>query len=107
MTESEFNDRVDETLEAIEEILDDADSDLDYENQGGMLTVKCENGTQVIFTRQPPVSQLWVAARNGGFHFDFDPASERWLRDSDQAPLAEVLSEIFQAQAGEDFSFPF
>ncbi|GGO78039.1 protein CyaY [Marinobacterium nitratireducens] len=107
MTESEFNDRVDQTIEAIEEVLDDADSDLDYEAQGGMLTVKCENGSQVIFTRQPPVSQLWVAARNGGFHFDFDPASQRWLRDSDQAPLAEVLSDIFQAQAGEDFSFPF
>jgi len=106
MTESEFNDRVDQTLEAIEEVLDDAGSDLDYEAQGGMLTVKCENGSQVIFTRQPPVSQLWVAARNGGFHFDYDAASERWLRDSDQAPLAEVLKEIFRAQADEDFHFP-
>lgn len=107
MTESEFNDRVDETLGTIEEILDEADSDLDYESQGGMLTVKCENGSQVIFTRQPPVTQLWVAARNGGFHFDFDAGSGRWLRDSDGAPLAEVLGEIFRLQAGEDFAFPF
>lgn len=107
MTESEFNDCVDQTLEAIEEVLDDADTDLDYESQGGMLTVKCENGSQVIFTRQPPVSQLWVAARSGGFHFDYDADSERWVRDSDKAPLGDVLNEIFRAQAGEDFSFPF
>lgn len=107
MTESEFNDRVDATLIALEDLLDDVDSDLDVESHGGMLTIVCENGSQVIFTRQPPVRQLWVAARNGGHHFDFDPASGRWLRDTDQAPLGDILAEIFSLQAGEDFDFPF
>ncbi|GAA0789840.1 iron donor protein CyaY [Marinobacterium sediminicola] len=103
MTESEFMSRVDATLEQIEEILDDAESDLDYESQGGMMTVKCENGSQIIFTRQPPVKQLWVATRNGGFHFDHD--GEQWLRDTDKAPLADVLQAAFLEQAGESFDF--
>ena len=103
MTESEFMSRVDATLERIEEILDDAESDLDYESQGGMMTVKCENGSQIIFTRQPPVKQLWVAIRNGGFHFDHD--GEQWLRDTDGASLTEVLTAAFVEQAGEDFDF--
>lgn len=107
MTESEFNDRVDETLITLEDLLEDVDSDLDVESHGGMLTIVCENGSQVIFTRQPPVLQLWVAARNGGFHFDFDASLQRWIRDTDKAPLADVLNEIFRLQAGEDLAFPF
>jgi CyaY protein len=103
MTESEFMSRVDATLERIEELLDDAETDLDCESNGGMLTVKCENGSQIIFTRQPPVKQLWVATRNGGFHFDHD--GEQWLRDTDGASLTEVLTAAFAEQAGETFDF--
>ncbi len=106
MTESEFNDRVDETLVTLEDLLDEVDSDLDVESHGGMLTIVCENGSQVIFTRQPPVLQLWVAARNGGHHFDFEAASGRWIRDTDKTPLSDVLNEIFRLQANEDLSFP-
>ncbi|MDF2182405.1 iron donor protein CyaY [Neptuniibacter sp. CAU 1671] len=105
MTESEFYDQVDETLQHIEEILDEAETDLDYRNAGGILTVICENGSQVIFTRQTPVKQLWVAARSGGFHFDFDSETKRWVRDTDQQPLADLLQAVFSEQAGETFSF--
>lgn len=105
MTESEFMTQVDETLEQIEEVLDDAEGDLDYEGQGGMMTVTCENGSQIIFTRQPPVKQLWVATRNGGFHFDYNTDQSQWLRDSDGASLSEVLTAAFADQAGETLDF--
>ncbi len=105
MTESEFMDQVDETLEQIEEVLDAAESDLDYESQGGMMTVSCENGSQIIFTRQPPLKQLWVATRNGGFHFDFNEDKGQWLRDSDAAELGQVLTSAFAEQAGETLDF--
>ncbi|UTW05533.1 iron donor protein CyaY (plasmid) [Amphritea atlantica] len=103
MNESEFNQRVDDTLELIEEVLDEAESDIDVINNGGVLTIICENKTQVILTRQTPVKQLWLAARSGGFHFDFN--GETWIRDSDSARLNNVLSDIFSEQAGEQFSF--
>ncbi|KEA65203.1 Frataxin-like protein [Marinobacterium lacunae] len=105
MTESEFMARVDETLERVEEILDDAESDLDCETNGGMMTVKCENGSQIIFTRQPPLKQLWLATREGGFHFDYSTESHGWVRDSDGAALADVLSSAFAAQADEQLDF--
>ncbi|SEQ92167.1 CyaY protein [Amphritea atlantica] len=103
MNESEFNQRVDNTLEQIEEVLDEAETDLDVINNGGVLTVICENKSQVILTRQTPVKQLWLAARSGGFHFDFD--GKTWVRDSDGAPLNGVLQEILSEQAGEPFNF--
>ncbi|MGB0466454.1 MAG: iron donor protein CyaY [Pontibacterium sp.] len=105
MTESEFNDKIDQTLETIEELLDEAETDLDYVTSGGVLTVICENQSQIIFTRQAPVKQLWVAARSGGFHFDFDENLNTWIRDSDKTPLSTFLVPIFQEQAGETFRF--
>lgn len=103
MNESEFSQKVDDTLEQIEEVLDTAETDIDFMNNGGVLTVVCENKTQVIFTRQTPVKQLWLAARSGGFHFDFN--GKTWARDSDGALLNDVLTAIFSEQAGEQFSF--
>lgn len=103
ISESEFNSRVDDTLLAIEEVLDGADSDLDYENSGGVLTVICENGQQVIFTRQAPVRQLWLATPEGGFHFDL--VDDSWQRDSDGCALNQFLTDTFLRCAGESFSF--
>ena len=42
------------------------------ENSAGVLTVKFEGGAQLIFSRQEPLRQLWLADRSGGFHFDYD-----------------------------------
>lgn len=105
MNESEFNQLVDDTLTTIEEPLDDAETDLDYINNGGVLTIICENQSQIIFTRQTPVLQLWLAARSGGFHFDYDAAAKTWLRDSDNVSLKDVLNTVFTEQAGETFNF--
>ncbi|GGK63782.1 iron donor protein CyaY [Amphritea balenae] len=105
MNESEFNQKVDDTLTAVEDILDDAETDIDFINNGGVLTVICENKSQIIFTRQTPVKQLWLAARSGGFHFDYSVDTDSWIRDSDGATLNAVLSEVFTEQAGEQFSF--
>lgn len=105
MTETEYLQQVDEAFERLEEILDEAESDLDYETNGGMMTVSCENGSQIIFTRQPPMKQLWVATRDGGFHFDYDSSAQCWVRDSDNTRLADVLTHAFGEQAGETFDF--
>lgn len=104
MSESDFNRRIDDTLRAIEAALDEAGSDLDYENSGGILTLRCDNGTQLILNRQTPVRQLWLAARSGGFHFDWDAAAEEWVRDSDGAGLKSVLEALLAEQCGETVS---
>ncbi|WP_421867450.1 iron donor protein CyaY [Motiliproteus sp.] len=106
MTESEFNQLVDDRLLAIEEVLDEAETDIDYENSGGVLTVTCENGQKVIFTRQAPVRQLWIAVPFGGFHFDHaEDADGGWVCDADAKPLAQFLTETFEKLAEETFDF--
>ncbi len=100
MTESEFNRQIDETLLAIEEALDASDAGIDYENSGGVLTLTLENGSHVILNRQTPVHQLWVAAKNGGYHFDFNKVTGEWHRTSDGAELFVALSEVLSEQGG-------
>ena len=102
MTESEFNDKVDETLIKIEDALDNSDADLDYETAGGILTITVEsNNSKVIINRQLPLSQLWVAAKSGGYHFDYDEVTQTWLNDNDKQELFEALSKYCTEQNGE------
>ncbi|MGE0079743.1 MAG: iron donor protein CyaY [Thiohalomonadaceae bacterium] len=101
MNESDFNRLVDAQLLRIEEALDACDVDIDYENAGGILTLRFANGSQIVINRQTPVRQIWVAARSGGFHFDYAADAGQWRRDSDGRELMALLGELASAQAGE------
>jgi CyaY protein len=105
LSEARFHDLVDETQEKLEDIFDESDLDIDMENSAGVLTVKFENGSQLIFSRQEPLRQLWLAAVSGGFHFDYDEESERWMCDKSEEQLGEMLERIVKQQAGAEFDF--
>jgi len=100
MTESEFHRRVDAVLLQIEETVDASGADVDYENAGGVLTLRFDNGSQIIVNRQTPVRQIWVAARSGGHHFDYDPARDGWFHSGVGRELFDALAELASAQAG-------
>lgn len=105
LTEARFHDLVDATQQALEDIFDESDLDLDLENSAGVLTVKFENGSQLIFSRQEPLRQLWLAARSGGFHFDYDEEEKRWVCDTSDELLSEMLLRITLEQAGVELEF--
>ena len=105
LTEARFHDLVDATQQTLEDIFDDSGLDVDLENSAGVLTVKFENGTQLIFSRQEPLRQLWLAARSGGFHFDFNEEDNNWQCDTSDELLSEMLARLTQEQAGVELSF--
>ncbi|WP_339540228.1 iron donor protein CyaY [Pseudomonas sp. RA_5y_Pfl1_P24] len=105
LTEARFHDLVDSTQEKLEDIFDDSGLDVDLESSAGVLTVKFENGTQLIFSRQEPLRQLWLAARSGGFHFDFNEEDNNWQCDSSDELLSEMLARLVLEQAGADLDF--
>jgi CyaY protein len=105
MTESKFNELIDETFTALEMALDQVDSDLDYEMSGGVLTVVFENDSRLVFSRQPPTRQLWLAARSGGFHFAFDEEAGDW-RDTRAGQLFRpFVREQMQVQGDVRFAW--
>ena len=105
LTEARFHDLVDATQQALEDIFDESGLDVDLENSAGVLTVKFENGSQLIFSRQEPLRQLWLAARSGGFHFDYDEEEKRWSNDTSDELLSEMLARITLEQAGVELDF--
>jgi CyaY protein len=106
MNEAQFNQLVDELMFSIEESIDDSGGDFDYENSAGMLTITCEgNGSQIILSRQSAVSEIWLAAKSGGFHFKLD--GDQWCNTVSGVLLTTMLSDACQAQAGETITFEF
>lgn len=103
MSESQFNDLIDSTFAALEMSLDALAADLDYETSGGVLTVLFENGTRLVFSRQPPTCQLWLAARAGGFHFAYDEDARDW-RDTREGRLFRPFV-VQQMQTQGDVAF--
>ena len=105
MNEAEFNDIADQTIEAIQDAIDNCDADIDYDEIGGVLTLEFDNGSKIIFSKQAPVKQLWMAARSGGFHFNYNEAARHWVCDSgDAEELVTMLSRLATEQAGESVS---
>ena len=105
LSEARFHDLVDNTQQALEDLFDESGLDVDLENSGGVLTIRFENGSQLIFSRQPPLRQLWLAARSGGFHFDYDEENGGWMCDSSDELLNEMLERMVWEQAGEKLDF--
>ncbi|MDX2506527.1 MAG: iron donor protein CyaY [Gammaproteobacteria bacterium] len=108
MTETEFNQLIDDVIMQIEDALDelDIDIDIDYESSGGILTIVMENKSQIIINRQITAMQLWLAAKSGGYHFDYDEVNgwrDERSGESFQATLNRCLTE--QADATIELNF--
>lgn len=100
MTESEFLEQAEVTILAIEDALDECDTDIDFDTVGDVLTMIFENGSQIIINKQTPLKQIWVAARSGGYHFDW--ADDDWVLDSDHTKtLSQCLNQYCSEHAGE------
>jgi CyaY protein len=102
MTESEFLNLTDAVLDSLQNALDEAALDLDYQLNGGVLEIEFDSGAKIIVNRHLPNREIWVAAKSGGFHFS---AAEdgKWINRRDQAELHAFLSGLI-AQ-GCDVSF--
>ncbi len=102
MNESEFNRLVDATLRTIEDAAEATGADIDTDQQGGVLTLEFADGAKLIFSRQAPLRQLWLAAPSGGFHFDWREG--RWQLAGGES-LAHFLSREASRLAGTALEF--
>lgn len=100
MTESEFTQQVDDIIMQIEDALDELDMDIDYESSAGILTIILPNQSQLIISRQIAAMQLWLAAKSGGFHFDYD-ADKGWIDERSGETFQDALNRCLSDQAGE------
>jgi CyaY protein len=77
--------------------------DIDTHRTGGLLELVFPDGSKIVLNAQPPLQELWMAARAGGFHFRH--AGGRWLDTRDGREFFEALSACASAQGGLSLRF--
>ncbi len=99
MNTSEFHQRVDKAWMIIEEGIDESGADIDYETSGNVLTLEFDDRSQIIINRQEPMSEIWLASRSGGFHFQFK--DDQWLCSKTGMEFIEMVKQECSKHAGE------
>lgn len=110
MTHQEYQDRIESTLlaieEAVENLLQNSDLDIDYDTGGGLLTISLGECGKIILNQQEPLQQLWLAAKSGGYHLDW--TEQGWVTIRGKAePLTELFNRVFTEQTGYNPNFNF
>jgi CyaY protein len=92
------------SIEIALEAADDAlDLDLDVERQGGnVINIRFRDKSVIVVNTQPPLHEIWVAARSGGYHYRWagSMAQPLWLDTKTGQELLSDLSQFASAQAG-------
>lgn len=93
--------------DALEKAFDENDLDVDIERQGSsVLNIKFPNKTVVVVNMQTPLHELWVAAKEGGFHYRWagTVAKPCWLDTKTHEEFYSALSRFISYQGGIDLT---
>lgn len=99
MTEGEFLLLSDAVFERIEEALDGLETDIDSLRAGNVLELEFADGSKVIVNRHAPNQEIWLAARNGGFHYRWEAG--RWQSTRGAGEFYADLAVAMSLHAGE------
>ena len=77
--------------------------DIDTQRTGGLLELVFPNDSRLIVNTQPPLQEIWLAARAGGFHYRH--VQGRWLDTRDGSEFYDALSHYASAQGGVELRF--
>jgi CyaY protein len=77
--------------------------DIDTHRTGGLLELSFPNGSKIVINTQPPLQELWLAARSGGYHFNFRDG--QWLDTKTGREFFAAVSEEATHQAGKPLKF--
>jgi CyaY protein len=107
LTDAAYRELADAVLESVESRIDawlqDDVVDIDAHRTGGLLEMHFPNGSVLVLNTQPPLQELWLAARSGGFHYKY--IDKAWRDTRDGLELFEALSACASEQAGKALKF--
>ena len=95
MTEQEYTSLVTDEMKRIYDYVGDTyGEDLDLELRDGILKITLVDDSKLIVSRQAPVKQLWLAARHGGFHFNYDENEKVWKDSKSAEEILTMMSRF-------------
>jgi CyaY protein len=107
LTDAEYHRMAAQTLARIEATLDawlqDDVIDIDAQRTGGLLELSLPGASKIVINTQPPLHEIWLAARGGGYHFKH--IDGLWRDTKDGVEFFERLSREASAQTGQALTF--
>lgn len=107
LSDAQYHARAEALLTTIEVTIDrwlqEDVVDIDSQRTGGLLELRFPDGSQIIVNTQPPLQEIWMAARSGGFHYRL--VGGRWLDTRDGTEFLGALSACASRQAGKPLVF--
>ena len=107
LSDSAYRSATEALLSSIEATVDrwlqDDVVDIDSMRTGGLLELHFPNGSHIVVNTQPPLHEVWLAARSGGFHYR--SVGGRWCDTKDGSEFHEVLSRCASEQSGQPLRF--
>jgi CyaY protein len=107
LTDAEYHRLSAALLASVEALLDEwLQSDLidiDSARTGGMLEMSFPNASKIVINTQPPLHEIWLAARSGGHHFKCRNGA--WVDTKDGRDFFDALSACASEQAGMPLRF--
>jgi CyaY protein len=105
--DTEYQAAAERLLAAIERQCDDwlqqGAIDIDTNRAGSLVELEFPDGSKIVVNKQPPLHEIWLAARNGGFHFKL--ADGGWRDTRDGVEFFARLSEEASRQGGKTLRF--
>jgi CyaY protein len=86
----------------VDRLLQDDVIDIDTQRTGGLLELEFPDRSKIVINTQPPIQELWLASRAGGYHFKH--VQGRWI-DREGREFFELLSERASEHAGRRLAF--
>ena len=77
--------------------------DIDTHRTGGLLELVFPNDSRIVVNLQPPLQEIWLAARAGGYHYRH--VQGRWLDTRDASEFFEALSRHASDQGSRELRF--
>ena len=108
LQDTEYHQAADRVLATIERQCDawlqQGVIDVDTNRAGGLVELEFPDGSKIVVNKQPPLHEIWLAARNGGFHFKF--VDQAWRDTRDGVEFFSRLSDEASRQGGKPLQFP-
>lgn len=100
MTDQEYTTLVTNEMKRIYDYVGETyGEDIDLELGDGILKITLVDDSKLIVSRQAPVKQLWLAARHGGFHFNYK--DNQWVDSKSGEEILIMMSRFIDTSLEE------
>ena len=107
LSDSEYHAQAMAVLAAVEaradELLQQDGLDIDTSRTGGLLELTFPDRSKIVINTQPPLHEIWLAARSGGYHYKY--VDGRWRDTRTGEDFFDVLSRCASEHAARPVAF--